>query len=147
VPPPPVAGAAAGYEVAGVVGGCVVGGWVVGGWVVGGWVVGAAGDVGAVVVGSLAGLVPSDECWLADAEAEWEWLSVGVPEPADAPLLGCAVAEEAGVNIAGCVDDGEFVHAETVAETRTVKVAQLTAVSFAPPAVPRPVLRTFMKPP
>jgi hypothetical protein len=146
VPPPPVAGAAAGYEVAGVVGGCVVGGWVVGGSVVGGWVVGAAVDAW-VVVGSLAGLVPSDECWLADAEAEWEWLSVGVPEPADAPLLGCAVAEEAGVNIAGCVDDGEFVHAETVAETRTVKVAQLTAVSFAPPAVPRPVLRTFMKPP
>jgi hypothetical protein len=141
VPPPPVAGAAAGYEVAGVVGGCVVGGWVVGGWVVG-----AAGDAG-VVAECWAGLVPSDACSLADAEAEWEWLSVGVSEPADAPLLGCAVAEEAGVNIAGCVDDGELVHAETVAETRTVKVAQLTAVSFAPPAVPRPVLRTFMKPP
>ena len=141
MPPPPVAGAAAGYEVAGVVGGCVVGGWVVGGWVVG-----AAGDVEAVVVGSLAGLVPSDGCWLADAEAEWEWLSVGLAE-ADAPLLGCADAVEDGVNIAGCVDDGELVHAETVAETSTVKVAQLTAVSFAPPAVPRLVLRTFMKPP
>jgi hypothetical protein len=136
-----VAGAAAGNEVAGV-----VGGWVVGGWVVGGWVVGAAGDAW-VVVDSFAGVVPSDGCPLADAEAECEWLPVGVSEPADAPLLGCAVAEEAGVNIAGCVDDVELVHAETVAETSTVKVAQLTAVSFAPPAVPRLVLRTFMKPP
>ncbi|HMD95565.1 MAG TPA: hypothetical protein VKG80_23270 [Trebonia sp.] len=124
-------GAAAGYEVAGVVGG---------------WVVGAAGDAG-VVVGSLVGLVPSDGCSLADAEAECEWLSVGVSEAFDAPLLACSDAEEAGVNIAGCVDDGEPVHAETVAETSIVKVAQVTAVSFAPPAVPRLVLRTFMKPP
>ena len=142
MPPPPVDGAAAGSEVAGVVGGEVVGGEVVGACV--------AGDA-EVVVGSLVGLVPSVgcslACWLADAEAEWEWFWVGVPELADAPLLACAVAEEAGVNIAGCVEDGELVHAETVAKTSTVKVAQLTAVSFAPPAVPRLVLRTFMKPP
>jgi hypothetical protein len=77
---------------------------------------------------------------------EWVWVS-GVfvsPEP------GCSDADaegEGGVNIAGCVVDGVPVHAETVAETRTVKVAQLTAVSFALPAVLRLVLRTFMKPP
>jgi hypothetical protein len=39
------------------------------------------------------------------------------------------------------------VHAETVTETRIVKVAQLTAVSLALPAVPGVVLRTFIKPP
>ena len=68
------------------------------------------------------------------------------------PEAGCSDADadaegEDGVNIAGCVVAGEPVQAETVAETRTVKVAQLTAVSFALPAVLRLVLRTFMKPP
>ena len=60
VPPPPVDGAAAGYEVAGVVGG----------WVVGGWVVGAAGEAG-FVVGVWVGLVVAgDGCPLADSVGE-----------------------------------------------------------------------------
>jgi hypothetical protein len=135
-----VDGAAAGYEVAGAVGG----------WVVSEWLVGVADEAG-VVVDEWAGLVVSPAgCPLSVGVGEWEWVS-GVfvsPEP------GCADADadadgegEDGVNIAGCVVAGEPVQAETVAETRTVKVAQLTAVSFAPPAVLRPVLRTFMKPP
>jgi hypothetical protein len=52
-----------------------------------------------------------------------------------------------GENIAGAVEDGEFVQAETVAQTRTIKVAQLTAVRLALFAVPGVVMRTFMKSP
>ena len=65
VPPPPVDGAAAGYEVAGVVGGEVVGGWVVGGWVVG-----AAGEAGFVVGVWVGPVVAGDGCPLADSVGE-----------------------------------------------------------------------------
>jgi hypothetical protein len=51
-----------------------------------------------------------------------------------------------GCDIDGAVP-GELVHAATVAETRTVRAAQLTAVSFALAAVPGAIMRTFMKPP
>ena len=68
--------------------------------------------------------------------------SVGVFVP---PVLGCSVVT-VGVGIFGAVGP-ELVHAETVAETRIVKVAQLTTVSLTPPAVPGVVLRTFIKPP
>lgn len=68
-----------------------------------------------------------------------------VPVADDAALVPVERAETDtdGVNIAGCVDDGEPVHAETPAETRTAKaVAPTTAEAF-----PAAVARTFMEPP
>ena len=67
-------------------------------------------------------------------------VAVGVP-----PVPGDVVVG-VDVGIFGAVGP-ELVHAETVAETRTVKVAQLTTVSLTLPAVPEAVLRTFIKPP
>jgi hypothetical protein len=69
----------------------------------------------------------------------------GAGEAVAAPVFRRVDAGD-GENIAGSEDE-ELVHAETVAKTKTVKVAQLTTVSLAPPAVPRGVMRTFMKPP
>lgn len=59
-----------------------------------------------------------------------EWLEVAVCPDPDVPEL------EAEEKIAGTVDDGEPVHAERAAETRTIKVAQLSTVT-----------RAFMNPP
>jgi hypothetical protein len=77
------------------------------------------------------------------------WLAVAVAESLAVPVA-CGVVDidgDAGVKIAGDVGPGELVHAETAAETRTVKVTQLTAVSLALAAVPGGIIRTFMKPP
>ena len=85
------------------------------------------------------------------------WVGVGVPEvfvdvavdvdvDVDVPVV--AWADDPGEEkIAGTLDDEGPVQAETAAETRTIKVAQLTTVSFALPAVPGMVIRAFMKPP
>lgn len=102
----------------------------------------------AVGVASWLGLVVPVGCSVGVAVCVAEWLAVGVLVPA---LLGC-VDVEVGVEIVvvgifGAVDDPEPVHAETVAETRIVKAAQLTMVSLTPPAVAGVVLRTFIKPP
>jgi hypothetical protein len=135
VPPPPVAGAPAGYELAEGAGACVVGAVVVG-------VASRAGLVG-VAVGR-----PVD---VADrsvdvAEGLAERLALGAGEPVGVLVFRCVDVDD-GVNIAGAVEDGELVHAETVAKARTVKIAQLTTVSLALPVVPGAVMRTFMRPP
>ncbi len=52
-----------------------------------------------------------------------------------------------GVNIAGAVEDGELVHAETAAETATIKATQPATAGLAPTAVPGEVVRTFIEPP
>lgn len=49
--------------------------------------------------------------------------------------------------ISGAEVPGELVHAETMAETRTATMAQLTAASLALAAVPSGIKRTFMQPP
>jgi hypothetical protein len=79
------------------------------------------------------------------AERSAERLAPGSGEPVGVPVFGCVDVGD-GVNIAGAVEDGELVHAETVAKARTVKVAQLTTVSLALPVVPGAVMRTFMRP-
>jgi hypothetical protein len=134
VPPPPVAGAP-GYELAEGAGACVVGAAAVG-------VASRAGLV-AVVVGRPVDVVgrPVD---VAGGLAER--LAPGSGEPVGVPVFRCVDVGD-GENIAGAVEDGELVHAETVAKARTVKVAQLTTVSLALPVAVGTVMRTFMRPP
>jgi hypothetical protein len=141
VPPPPVAGAPAGILAACVA--CVV-------CVVrDGCLAGLDADVLECPVGLFVGL--------ADAAAEWLALASGVelPEwldPADAEEFALALVctpvdmPVDGVKIAGCVEP-ELVHPHTVAETRTVRIAQLTALSRTLEAVPGGIMRTFMTPP
>ena len=78
------------------------------------------------------------------------WVSVGVFVSVGVGVFVSEVLGDdvvtVGVGIFGAVVP-ELVHAETVAETRTVKVAQLTTVSLTLPAVPEAVLRTFIRPP
>jgi hypothetical protein len=50
-----------------------------------------------------------------------------------------------GVKIAGCVDEGELVHAATAAEMKTVKVAAPTAVVVVLTAALPLVARTFVR--
>ena len=52
-----------------------------------------------------------------------------------------------GEKIAGTLDDGEPVQAETVAATRTIKVAQLRTASRGLLAGLAEVMRTLMEPP
>jgi hypothetical protein len=129
-------------------GACVVGPASAGGLAA---LVGLADVVGlAALVGLVAcvGLVAvADGRSVEVGEAFPDWLTVRVGE-GFAVLLLRLVDVDDGENIAGAVgdEDGEPVHADTVAETRTIKVAQLTAVSLALFAVPGVVMRTFMKP-
>jgi hypothetical protein len=78
------------------------------------------------------------------------WLAAGL-EAALALLLCVPVDVAVDVAVAeymaGAVLDEVLVHPETVAETRTAAMTQLTAASLAPLAVPEVVMRTFMKPP
>lgn len=155
VPPPPVAGAPAGIR-----GACVA-------FVVcvtfDGCLAGLVTGVVACPVVLLVGLGVGLGVVLAAAGAEWlalgsgdAWLpGVALPEwpvPADAEDLALAVVctpvdiPVDGEKIAGCVEP-EVVHPHTVAETRTVKIAQLTALSRALGAVPDGIMRTFMTPP
>lgn len=127
VPPPPVAGASFGMEVVFV----------------------GSGDGLTVVVAGLGvvvsglGVVVGCEA-LAEAAAEWlaEALDVAVPVADDD-------ADDApdGEKIAGTLDDGEPVHAETAAETRTINVAQPRTASRGLLAVLAEVMRSIMKPP
>lgn len=90
--------------------------------------------VGVVVVGVgvvVAGLWVPEECAVEVVVAVAEWLPVADPD---------------GEKIAGRLDVGvPPVHAETVAETRTIKAAQLRTVSRALPAVPGMLMRAFIK--
>lgn len=136
VPPPPVSGAPCG----------TLGVWV---WVAG-CVVGLAGVAGFVVVAVGGGAVAA---WLCAVAAEVvavcvavEVAVVAVPLPLGASAgfevpvpVPEGVAVPDGEKIAGTLDDGAPVHAETVAETRTIKVAQLTTDRCAfmnPPSMP-----------
>jgi hypothetical protein len=109
------------------VGGCADGLVVVGTGVVVVWVGDAVGDVE---------LVP-EECVFGEDEDVADWLEADVCDDDDP-------GEE---KIAGTLDDDGPVHAETAAETTTIKVAQPRTVSRAFPAVPGMVMRAFMKPP
>lgn len=134
VPPPPVAGAPK-------FGLCVRVGLLVTGRRVAGSVVGLTGVAGRDVVAVAPGDVAAGLCVVAEADA------VAVAVPVGERLVPGATAglevpvpeadgDTEGEKIAGTLDDGEPVHAETVAETRTIKVAQLPTVRCA-----------FMKPP
>jgi hypothetical protein len=130
VPPPPVCGAAVGYD----------GEWDAPG---GAYVNGADGaglEPGAAEVGLVepGALDERGEAWAVDDAPEDD-------EALAPPRAPDAVAD--GVKIAGCVDDGEVVQAATVTATQTVKVAAPTAVVAVLAAVPAGVARTFMKPP
>ena len=75
------------------------------------------------------------------AEALAEALEVAVPDDDDDD------DEAPGERIDGTVDDGEPVQAETVAATRTIKVAQLRTASRGLLAGLAEVMRTLMEPP
>jgi hypothetical protein len=128
VPPPPVCGAAVGYD---------------GEWDAPGAYVNEADGAGLESGAAGAGLVEPGardergEAWEADDALE--------DDEAPAPLRGPDAAAD-GEKIAGCVDDGEVVQAATAA-TQTVKVAAPTAVIAVLATVPAGVARTFMKPP
>jgi hypothetical protein len=109
------------------VGGCAVGLVVVGVGVVVVWLGDAVGEVEVV----------PEECVFGEDEVVADWLEVDVCDDDDP-------GEE---KIAGTLDDEGPVHAETVAETTTIKVAQLRTVSRVLPAVLGMVMRAFMKPP
>lgn len=151
MPPPPVGGAPVGNAVAEGAAVCVAGGAVVGAGVA--VRVAVAVPVGVAVVGvaalvGLAGIVAGVEGRsLGDCEAFADLLTVAVGDAVAVPVCVPGAVED-GEKIAGAVGDEEgeeFVHAETAAETRTVKVAQLTAVILAEPAVPGAAMRTFIE--
>src|SRR5215469_11547347 len=112
VPPPPVSGAPSG----------TLGLWV---WV-GGCVVGLAGVAGFEVVAVAGGAVAASLC-VAGAEVVAVCVAVPVPVPLGASAgfevpvpvpVGVTVPD--GEKIDGTLDAGAPVHAETVAETRTI---------------------------
>jgi hypothetical protein len=120
VPPPPVCGAAVGYD-----GECEL--------------PGACVDEvdGAGAAEPRARDEPGAVGALDDALGE---------DDALAPLCG-PDAEADGVKIAGCVDDGDVVQAATARATQTVKVTAPTAVIAVLTAESAVDARTFMKPP
>ena len=123
VPPPPVAGAPVGKTVVAVGSGDGLTVVVAGLGVV---VVVVAVAVGCVVV----------------AVAVGEWIAVLVGEAVEV-AVPVVVSVPDGEKIAGTLDDGAPVQAETVAETRTIKVAQLRRASRGLPAGLADVMRTF----
>lgn len=129
MPPPPVAGAPVGFGLAGGTGVRVVG---------------PAAEVEVAVLAGVAVLVAA--CPVAVGEGLPEWLAVVPGDAFDVPVFVFVEVDD-GVYIAGAVDDGELVHAETTVETKIIKMTQLTTVSLALPTVPGVVMRTFMKPP
>lgn len=127
VPPPPVAGAPK-FGLCVWVGGCVVG------------LTGVAGfEVVAVAPGVVAGglcvagaevLAGAEVCVAGVVAGVSGWLVPGAAAGPEVALpVGVAVPD--GEKIAGTLDPGAPVHAETVAETRTIKVAQLRTVRCA----------------
>ena len=134
MPPPPVCGAAVGYD---------------GEWdALGGAYVNEADGAGLEPGTAEVGLVEPgalDDRGEALAVDDAPEEDAPTDDEALAPLRGPdAIAD--GVKIAGCVDDGEVVQAATAA-TQTVKVAAPKAVVAVLAAVPAGVARTFMKPP
>jgi hypothetical protein len=77
--------------------------------------------------------------WLVDAD------EVAVPDEAD--VDDPAVPADPDEKIAGTLDDGVPVQAETAAETRTIKVAHHSTVSRGLLTVLAEVMRTFISPP
>jgi hypothetical protein len=130
VPPPPVSGAPCGTVGLSV-------------WVAG-CVVGLAGVAGFEVV-AVAGAVAASLCVVVAVCVAVE-VAVAVPVPLGASAgfevpvpVPEGVAVPDGEKIDGTLDAGVPVHAETVAETRTIKVAQLTTARCAfmnPPPMP-----------
>jgi hypothetical protein len=123
VPPPPVAGAPVGKNVVAV----------------------GSGDGLTVVVaglGVVVGVLGVVVGCVVLAEALAEALEVAVPDADDD-----AVVDPEGEKIAGTLDDGEPVQAETVAATMTIKVAQLRTASRGLLAGLAEVMRTLMEPP
>jgi hypothetical protein len=82
--------------------------------------------------------------WLAPAAGLPEWLAAADAEDFAGELCTPVAITDGGIS---GVEPGELVHAQTVAETRTVKIAQLTALEPAPNAVLGLIMRTFMTPP
>ena len=78
---------------------------------------------------------------LAEALAEAEVVEVAVPDDDED-----ADEDPDGEKIAGTLDDGEPVQAETAVAMRTIKVAQPRTASRGLLAGPA-VMRTFMEPP
>ena len=91
--------------------------------------------VGVGVVACVLGVVVGCEA-LASA------LAVAVPDADDD-----AVMDPDGEKIAGTLDDGEPVQAETAVATMTIKVAQLRTASRGLLAGLAEVMRTLMEPP
>jgi hypothetical protein len=103
-------------------------------------VVDGTGDGLTVVVAGLGVVVGC----VVLAEALAEALEVAVPDDDDDDDDD---DEAPGERIDGTVDDGEPVQAETVAATRTIKVAQPRTASRGLLAGLAEVMRTFMEPP
>jgi hypothetical protein len=108
-------------------------------------VVDGTGDGLTVVVAGLGVVVGC----VVLAEALAEALEVAVPDDDDDDDDDEDPDDEDpdDEKIAGTVDDGEPVQAETVAATRTIKVAQLRTASRGLLAGLAEVMRTFMEPP
>jgi hypothetical protein len=126
VPPPPVAGAAAGN---GLGDGLRV----------------ADADADGLADDLADGLADGLRAGLAEGLA----LAVGVAIPCVplAEAVGVAEALDEGEDGGSAAEDGDVVQAETAAQVSTVAMPQPTAVNFALSPVPAVVVRTFMKPP
>jgi hypothetical protein len=130
VPPPPVAGASFGMNVVFVGSGD-------------GLTVVVAGLGGVVcVLGVFVGCVVFAEA-LAEAPSEWLAEALDVVPDADDDADDAPDCEK----IAGTLDDGGPVQAETVAETRTINVAQLRTASRGLNADLAEVMRSVMNTP
>jgi len=106
-------------------------------------VVGTGDGLTVVVAGvGVVALVLGEVVACVLAEASAEALEVAVPDADDD-----AVVDPDGEKIAGTLDDGEPVQAETVAATMTIKVAQLRTASRGLLAGLAEVMRTLMEPP
>jgi hypothetical protein len=106
-------------------------------------VVDGTGDGLTVVVAGLGVVVGC----VVLAEALAEALEVAVPDDDDDDDDDDADEDPDDEKIAGTVDDGEPVQADTVAATRTIKVAQPRTASRGLLAGLAEVMRTFMEPP
>lgn len=103
--------------------------------------------------GVVAGLVAAVERCAVDGDARRLAPAVGWPEwlaPADAEDFAAWLCTPVAITdggTLGTVGPGELVHAQTAAETRTVKIAQLAALGSALNTVLGSIMRTFMTPP
>lgn len=134
MPPPPVWGAAVGYDEALVLVGCA-------------YVNESDGEAAGDALADADGDPLAD----ADADAGRDADPLADAEALAPPFRADADAETDGENIAGCADDGEDdgedVQAVAAAATHTVKTAAPATFRAVLPAAPAWVVRTFMKPP